>query len=89
MGSVVCNIYDPVTHKLVFSKDDFTFLCLADFDTGTAAGSKAITVPPGVEVVIQQSTPTTKGDASVVTVSGNTVSWTAGERSTRVRVFIQ
>ena len=88
MPGLVFDIYDPVTHQKVFSKEDFTYLMLADFSTGTAAGSLPVSIPAGAEVRIQQSTPEVKAEPSLVSIGGGAVNWTAGANS-RVRVMIR
>lgn len=80
MASIVFNVFDPSTHAQTLSINDFALLSLAEFDT-TTAGSMTLDTPPGANIVIGQVAASQVKSPGTVSVSGNTVSWTAGAQS--------
>lgn len=76
--------------SLQFDSTSRLFLILDEFDTGTSSGSRTFTSPPGGTVLTSQVDGGVDGVSTppIVSVSGNTVSWTAGSASSHVKVLV-
>lgn len=65
-----------------------TPLVLDEWDTGTSAGSRTLPPIAGGNVVLAQIPANSNSSPGVATVSGGTVSWTAGGQSSRIRALV-
>lgn len=88
MSSAGIKVYNA-DGSLQFDSTARLFMTLDEFDTGKSAGSRTFVLPAGSNTVTtSQNDGGTEGTSTppTVSVSGNTVSWTAGTASSRVRV---
>lgn len=74
--------------SLQFDSNNHLMLTLAAFDTGIGSGSLNFTLPGAGSIITAQIDPAgPTATPHTVSVSGNTVSWSGGNVSSKVRVF--